>query len=108
MLERDGYIPGVPCWTDTSQPDPEAALPFYSGVFGWEFENTMPADSPGQYFVAPLRGWDGACGGGAAGRGARAGAGRREGASRGGGGGGGGGGGPRVKRPAGGSVLSEP
>ena len=25
MPERDGYIPGVPCWVDTSQPDPEAA-----------------------------------------------------------------------------------
>jgi uncharacterized protein len=58
MLERDGYIPGVPCWTDTSQPDPEAALPFYSGVFGWEFESMMPADSPGKYFVARLRGGD--------------------------------------------------
>ena len=27
MPERDGYIPGVPCWIDTNQPDPEAALP---------------------------------------------------------------------------------
>ena len=26
MPERDGYIPGVPCWVDTSQPDPEAAV----------------------------------------------------------------------------------
>ncbi len=26
MAERDGYIPGVPCWVDTSQPDPEAAV----------------------------------------------------------------------------------
>ena len=30
MPERDGYIPGVPCWMDTSQPDPEAAVDFYS------------------------------------------------------------------------------
>ena len=29
MLERDGYLPGVPCWVDTSQPDPEAAVAFY-------------------------------------------------------------------------------
>src|SRR5262249_55558958 len=35
MPERDGYIPGVPCWVDTSQPDPEAALDFYGGLFGW-------------------------------------------------------------------------
>src|SRR4051812_48788928 len=58
MPERDGYIPGVPCWTDTSHPDPEAALGFYSGLFGWEFENVMPPDAPGQYFTARLRGGD--------------------------------------------------
>jgi predicted enzyme related to lactoylglutathione lyase len=58
MPERDGYIPGVPCWVDTSQPDPEAAVDFYTGVFGWEFENMLPADSPGKYFIARLRGGD--------------------------------------------------
>jgi predicted enzyme related to lactoylglutathione lyase len=36
MLERDGYIEGVPCWIDTSQPDPEAATKFYGAVFGWK------------------------------------------------------------------------
>jgi uncharacterized protein len=56
--ERDGYIPGVPCWIDTSQPDPEAALPFYSGLFGWEFEDAMPPDAPGMYFMARIRGGD--------------------------------------------------
>jgi predicted enzyme related to lactoylglutathione lyase len=56
MLERDGYPPGVPCWVDTGQPDPEAAVSFYSGLFGWEFEDRMPPDSPGRYFVAHLRG----------------------------------------------------
>src|ERR671922_220673 len=58
MPERDGYIPGVPCWIDTSQPDPEAALPFYSGLFGWEFQDVMPPDAPGRYFNAQLRGLD--------------------------------------------------
>src|SRR5256885_4915096 len=56
MLDRDGYMPGVPCWVDTSQPDPDAALPFYRGVFGWEFEDVMPPDSPGKYFIARIRG----------------------------------------------------
>ena len=56
MLERDGYLPGVPCWVDTSQPDPEAAVAFYSGLFGWEFEDVMPPGSPGKYFIARLRG----------------------------------------------------
>jgi predicted enzyme related to lactoylglutathione lyase len=58
MPERDGYIPGVPCWVDTSQPDPEASLDFYSGLFGWEFENVMPPESEGKYFLARLRGAD--------------------------------------------------
>jgi uncharacterized protein len=58
MAERDGYIPGVPCWVDTSQPEPEAALPFYSGLFGWEFENVMPEGSPGEYFIGRIRGGD--------------------------------------------------
>jgi predicted enzyme related to lactoylglutathione lyase len=58
MPERDGYIPGVPCWVDTSQPDPEAAVDFYSGLFGWEFESVMPAGSPGQYFIGRKRSGD--------------------------------------------------
>jgi predicted enzyme related to lactoylglutathione lyase len=58
MPERDGYIPGVPCWVDTAQPDPEAATGFYSGLFGWEFESVLPADSPGEYFIGRLRGGD--------------------------------------------------
>ncbi len=40
------------------QPDPEAAARFYSGLFGWEFEDRMPAGSPGRYLVARLRGRD--------------------------------------------------
>ena len=58
MPERDGYIPGVPCWIDTSQPDPDAAVTFYSGLFGWDFEDVMPPDSPGKYFVGRIRGGD--------------------------------------------------
>ena len=58
MPERDRYITGVPCWIDTSQPDPEAAVTFYSGVFGWDLEDVMPPDSPGRYFMARLRGED--------------------------------------------------
>jgi uncharacterized protein len=38
MPERDGYIPGVPCWVDASEPDPPAAVDFYGGLFGWEFQ----------------------------------------------------------------------
>jgi uncharacterized protein len=56
--ERDGYIPGVPCAVDTSQPEPEAAVDFYGGLFGWEFEDVMPPESEARYFVARLRGRD--------------------------------------------------
>ena len=58
MAERDGYIPGVPCWVDTSQPDPEAAVAFYRGLFGWEFADVMPPGAPGKYYMARIRGGD--------------------------------------------------
>ncbi|HEX6712375.1 MAG TPA: VOC family protein [Thermoleophilaceae bacterium] len=58
MLERDGYIPGVPCWIDATEPDPEAAALFYAGLFGWELEDVMPPDSPQKYFIARIRGGD--------------------------------------------------
>src|SRR5918997_735743 len=58
MSPQDRYIPGVPCWIDSTQPDPEAAVAFYGGLFGWEFEDVMPADAPTRYFVARLRGGD--------------------------------------------------
>lgn len=58
MPERDRYIPGVPCWVDTNQPDPEAAVDFYSGLFGWEFEDVTPPGAPVKYFLARLRGLD--------------------------------------------------
>lgn len=58
MPERDGYIPGVPCWVDTSQLDPEAAVAFYSSLFGWKFENVLPEGSGGEYFIGRIRGGD--------------------------------------------------
>jgi uncharacterized protein len=58
MPERNEYIPGVPCWIDTQQPDPAAATDFYGGLFGWEFEDVMPPDSDGKYFIGRIRGGD--------------------------------------------------
>src|SRR3954463_9937506 len=55
MGTEDRYIAGVPCWVDTTQPDPEAAVAFYGGLFGWEFEDAMPPGSPGTYHVARIR-----------------------------------------------------
>jgi uncharacterized protein len=54
----DRYIPGVPCWIDTTQPDPAAAAAFYGDLFGWEIEDVMPPGSPSQYFIGRIRGED--------------------------------------------------
>jgi predicted enzyme related to lactoylglutathione lyase len=54
----DRYIPGVPCWIDTAHPDPAAAAAFYGDLFGWQVENVMPPDAPGEYFMARLKGED--------------------------------------------------
>jgi predicted enzyme related to lactoylglutathione lyase len=58
MSDEDRYIPGVPCWIDTSQPDPKAAVEFYGELFGWEFEDVTPPGAPGKYYAARLRGGD--------------------------------------------------
>ena len=60
MADRDGYIAGVPCWIDTTQPDPDAAAEFYGALFGWQLEDTMPDDAPGKYYMARIRGRDAA------------------------------------------------
>src|ERR1700750_291883 len=54
MSRRDDYEPGVPCWVDTLQPDPEAAMAFYGALFGWEHVRPGPMG----YAVARLRGRD--------------------------------------------------
>src|SRR3954447_20248811 len=58
MSERTEYAAGVPCWVDTLQPDPEAAIDFYGRLFGWEFSGGEPAPAGHEYFVARLRGRD--------------------------------------------------
>ncbi len=60
MTERDDYPTGVPCWVETLQADPKAAMDFYASVFGWEFEGPAPIadDTSGEYHVARLRGRD--------------------------------------------------
>jgi predicted enzyme related to lactoylglutathione lyase len=58
MSERDGFEPGVPCWVDTWQPDADAAVAFYTGLFGWEAKDTMPPGIAGKHYVCSLRGRD--------------------------------------------------
>jgi uncharacterized protein len=56
VSERDGFQQGVPCWVDTWQPDAEAAVEFYSGIFGWECERTSPEGAPRTHYMCNLRG----------------------------------------------------
>jgi predicted enzyme related to lactoylglutathione lyase len=55
MADRNGYIAGVPCWVDTTHADPEGVVPFYRGLFGWDFEDVMPEGSDGHYFIGRIR-----------------------------------------------------
>jgi uncharacterized protein len=63
-MERDReateriYPQGVPSWVDTEQPDVEAAMQFYGGLFGWAFEDAMPPGAPARYVIAKLGGRD--------------------------------------------------
>lgn len=57
MTQRT-YPEGVPCWIDTEQPDVEAAAEFYAGLFGWTFEDAVPAGAPGRYLIAKFDGQD--------------------------------------------------
>jgi uncharacterized protein len=60
LSERDTYPPGVPCWVETLQPHPRAALDFYAQLLGWEFGDPgpMPGALPGEYYVARVKGRD--------------------------------------------------
>jgi hypothetical protein len=46
----------VPCWVDLVQPDVDATMGFYGGLFGWAFELRTPRDAPQRYFYARLDG----------------------------------------------------
>jgi uncharacterized protein len=50
---RENLPDGVPCWIDTDQPDPGAAMRFYGDLFGWTFSEEGPG-----YHLARLDGAD--------------------------------------------------
>jgi predicted enzyme related to lactoylglutathione lyase len=58
MSEREGFAHGVPCWVDTWQPDADAAKSFYTQIFDWEAEDTMPDGLEGAHYMCRLRGRD--------------------------------------------------
>jgi predicted enzyme related to lactoylglutathione lyase len=60
VSHRDAYEPGVPCWVSAVVPDAPEAARFYAALFGWETENLMPDDHPGDYIVCRKGGRDAA------------------------------------------------
>ncbi len=54
MPERTSYEPGTPCWVDVGVPDLDAAIAFYTGLFGWDVERSDVPDLPYAQFT--LRG----------------------------------------------------
>ena len=59
MPKKDHYLAGAPCWVDTLQPDPRAALQFYGQLFNWSFDDPTPMPTglaEGEYFTARLDG----------------------------------------------------
>lgn len=46
MITTD-FVTGSPCWIDLGTPDTDAAVAFYSAVFGWEYSLLGP--EPGGY-----------------------------------------------------------
>ena len=45
-------------WWEIQVPDLDAAKAFYGGLFGWEFEDLMPPEARGHYFMGRIRGGD--------------------------------------------------
>jgi predicted enzyme related to lactoylglutathione lyase len=58
MSTTTTYPAGVPCWIDTLQPDPEAAVRFYGPLLGWSFDDPipMPDGMAGSYRLARSEG----------------------------------------------------
>ena len=56
MQKREDYLPGVPCFVDSGRTDPGAALEFYGGLLGWDYEDVSPGGDTPSYFMARLEG----------------------------------------------------
>jgi predicted enzyme related to lactoylglutathione lyase len=55
MGARTSHPPNTISWTDLATSDADAAKEFYSGIFGWEYED-VPAGEGVMYSMAKLRG----------------------------------------------------
>lgn len=48
MADRSSYTEGTPSWADLMTPDRDASKAFYSGLFGWEYDD-QPTDQGPTY-----------------------------------------------------------
>jgi len=55
MGERSGYTPGTFCWVDLVSADQDASKAFYTGLFGWDYQD-LPIGDGAFYSVAQLEG----------------------------------------------------
>ena len=55
MPERTSYTQGTPNWVDLQTPNQDAAKAFYSGLFGWTYDDQPMPDGP-VYSMAMLGG----------------------------------------------------
>lgn len=53
-MEMTSYKQGTPSWVDLGSPDPQGAVEFYTSLFGWTAEESMPGS--GGYRLVTLRG----------------------------------------------------
>jgi hypothetical protein len=58
MSERTSYAPGIPSWVDLASPDLDAAVEFYSGLFGWQVPASENVEETGGYRRATKDGAD--------------------------------------------------
>ena len=56
MPEISEYAEGTPSWVDVASPDIDAAVNFYSGLFGWDVQVGENAEQTGGYRIAHLGG----------------------------------------------------
>lgn len=58
MSERTSYPPGTPCWVDLGSPDLDAAVEFYTALFGWQVPASENVEQTGGYRRATKNGAD--------------------------------------------------
>jgi hypothetical protein len=55
MATFDHYVQGTPSWVELSTPDQAASREFYTGLFGWDYDDNDMGEM-GHYYIATLQG----------------------------------------------------